>query len=506
MALPSPSTSGRLLLLLKSISEVTRDSSSKKARKKSSYNVGSLVQAEITEVKPLEMRLKFGIGFRGRIHITEINDFALENPFGSFKIGQTISARIVAKPAQSDNKKSQMWELSIRPKILADSGEQGDEKLQFYVGQRVTGYVYKVDSEWAWLAVSRHAKAQLFISDSSCEPLELQEFQKHFYVGKAVIGYVLSYRKDKTLLRLVLHPPRAPIGRYGSEVMIDNNKQDIVPNDIDIAHICEEDIVGGRISKIYPGVGGLLVKIGPTIYGRVHFTEIHDMWVPDPLSQYSEGEFVKCKILEISRSVRGNYQIDLSLRLSLDGMLNQNSVDLSDDVGTSSRRADKIEDLHPNMVVQGYVKNVTAKGCFILLSRKLDAKILLSNLSDGYIDDPEKEFPIGKLVVGKILSVEPLSKRVEVTLKLSGSIATKSETSDLSHLSVGSIISGKIKRVESYGLFIEIDHTNLVGLCHVSQLSDDHVDKIESEYRAGEMVTAKILKVRVSSSTYILSA
>ena len=52
-------------------------------------------------------------------------------------------------------------------------------------------------------------------------------------------------------------------------------------------------------------------------------------------------------------------------------------------------------------LTQGYVKNVTPKGCFIWLSRKLDAKILISNLSDGFIESPEKEFPIGKLVVGR---------------------------------------------------------------------------------------------------------
>lgn len=47
------------------------------------------------------------------------------------------------------------------------------------------------------------------------------------------------------------------------------------------------------------------------------------------------------------------------------------------------------------------MKNVSSKGCFILLSRKLDARILVSNLSDGYVDEPEKEFPVGKLVTGR---------------------------------------------------------------------------------------------------------
>lgn len=47
MALPSPSTVGRLLLVLKSTSEATQTSSSKRAKKKSRYDVGSLVQAEV---------------------------------------------------------------------------------------------------------------------------------------------------------------------------------------------------------------------------------------------------------------------------------------------------------------------------------------------------------------------------------------------------------------------------------------------------------------------------
>ena len=40
MALPRPSIVGRLLLLLKYVSEATETSNSKRAEKKSSYNVG----------------------------------------------------------------------------------------------------------------------------------------------------------------------------------------------------------------------------------------------------------------------------------------------------------------------------------------------------------------------------------------------------------------------------------------------------------------------------------
>lgn len=491
MALPSLSTAGRLLLLLKSISE-TETSSSKRAKKKSSYDVGSLVQAEITEIKPLELRLKFGIGFHGRIHITEVNDGennVVENLFSNFKIGQTVTARIIAKSNKADMKKSFQWELSIKPSMLTVS-EIGSklltEECDVSIGQRVTGYVYKVDNEWASLTISRHLKAQLFILDSAREPSELQEFQRRFHVGKAVTGHVLSINKEKKLLRLVLQP----FGNGVSDKTVD------ISNDNLRTLMHEGHIVGGRISKILPGVGGLVVQIGPRLYGRVHFTELKDLCVSDPLFGYHEGQFVKCKVLEISHTVKGTLHVELSLRVSLDGMTSTNTSDLSTDVVTRGKHLEKIEDLSPNMVVQGYVKNVTSKGCFIMLSRKLDAKVLLSNLSDGYVESPEKEFPIGKLVAGRVLSVEPLSKRIEVTLKTSDSrTASQSEINNLSNLHVGDIVCGRIKRVESYGLFITIDNTNLVGLCHVSELSEDHVDNIETIYRAGEKVKAKILKV-----------
>lgn len=47
------------------------------------------------------------------------------------------------------------------------------------------------------------------------------------------------------------------------------------------------------------------------------------------------------------------------------------------------------------------MKNVNPKGCFIMLSRMVEARITLSNLSDEYVENPQKDFPVGKLVHGR---------------------------------------------------------------------------------------------------------
>ena len=38
-----------------------------------------------------------------------------------------------------------------------------------------------------------------------------------------------------------------------------------------------------------------------------------------------------------------------------------------------------------------------------------------------------------------------------------------------------------------------------VGLCHKSELSDDLITNIETKYKVGDRVTAKILKVNIFS-------
>ncbi|KAL1554555.1 rRNA biogenesis protein RRP5 [Salvia divinorum] len=480
MALPGPTTGGRLLLLLKSLSDGTETSSSKRA-KKSSYDVGSLVQAEISETKLLELRVKFGSGFNGRIHITEAtDDNSAESPFCEYRIGQKLTARIVSKGNRTEISRGYHgWELSVKPSLLKGDTEMSkslsSEDINYSYGQCVYGFVYKIDPEWAWLTVSREFMAQLYILDSSCEPCELVDFQKKFYVGKAVSGFVINVNKEKKLLRVVLH---APPDASGELKEADSDRHSL-------CHLVQGSFVGGRISKILPGVGGLMVQIDQHHYGKVHFTELTDAWVSNPLSGYQEGQFVKCRVLEINHAFKGNVHVDLSLRST------QNASG-----HTSTRRVETITDLHPDMAVHGYVKNVSKKGCFIMLSRNIDARILISNLSDDFIENPEKDFSIGQLVTGKVLSVEPLSKRAEVTLRTSGVVdVPKSNANHLNQIMVGDIIHGKVKRVESYGLFISIDQTNVVGLCHVSELSDDHIDDLPSKFKAGEIVTAKVLKV-----------
>lgn len=191
--------------------------------------------------------------------------------------------------------------------------ESNGGESKFSIGDIIKGYVTKVENEWVWLTVSRNMSAHLYILDSSCEPSDLQEFQKRYSIGQPVEGRIISVHKEKRLLRLTSN-------LFANPDTLSNGILESNFSDANAAvHIMQGAIIGGRIKKILPGVGGLLVQIEPHRHGRVHYTELVDDWVPDPLSGYKEGQFVKCKVLEISRPSDGLLHVDLSLRASLVG-------------------------------------------------------------------------------------------------------------------------------------------------------------------------------------------
>ncbi|EFJ23469.1 hypothetical protein SELMODRAFT_415410 [Selaginella moellendorffii] len=108
--------------------------------------------------------------------------------------------------------------------------------------------------------------------------------------------------------------------------------------------------------------------------------------------------------------------------------------------------------------VHGFVKNVTEKGCFVVLAPSLEARIQLKNLSNSFVQNPAEMFPPGKVISGRILSIEPLSGHIEMSLA-----ATTSQDSSC--------------------------------LCHVSEVSYDFIQDLSTLYKVGQWVQVKILKV-----------
>ncbi|MCD2255121.1 RNA-binding transcriptional accessory protein [Lactobacillus sp. CC-MHH1034] len=92
--------------------------------------------------------------------------------------------------------------------------------------------------------------------------------------------------------------------------------------------------------------------------------------------------------------------------------------DLRDDIPAPLLRQDvlTIEDLKPNMALQGTVRNVVDFGAFVDIGVKHDGLVHISQLADRFIKDPNQVVSVGDIVNVWVLSVDLNRERVQLTM------------------------------------------------------------------------------------------
>ena len=59
---------------------------------------------------------------------------------------------------------------------------------------------------------------------------------------------------------------------------------------------------------------------------------------------------------------------------------------------------------------------------------------------------------------------------------------------------MGDVVSGKVARVAGYGAFIELEH-DIDGLVHISQISEERIEKVKDHLNEGDEVKARVIKI-----------
>ncbi len=79
-----------------------------------------------------------------------------------------------------------------------------------------------------------------------------------------------------------------------------------------------------------------------------------------------------------------------------------------------------MEDLKPDMILKGTVRNVIDFGAFVDIGVHQDGLVHVSQISDKYIKHPSEVLSVGDIVEVKVLSVDLNKKRIGLTMKLKG--------------------------------------------------------------------------------------
>ncbi|MBQ7331994.1 MAG: S1 RNA-binding domain-containing protein, partial [Opitutales bacterium] len=59
---------------------------------------------------------------------------------------------------------------------------------------------------------------------------------------------------------------------------------------------------------------------------------------------------------------------------------------------------------------------------------------------------------------------------------------------------IGDIVSGKVTKITAFGAFIELEDA-IDGLVHISQIGEEHVEKIKDVLKIGQEVSARVIKI-----------
>ena len=218
---------------------------------------------------------------------------------------------------------------------------------------------------------------------------------------------------------------------------------------------------------------GAFVEIAPGIEGLVHISEFS--WtkrVARASDMLNLGDEVEVEILSVDAE---NQKIALGLKQ------------------TTENPWDTVKDRYPvGARVKGKVRNFTAYGAFIELEEGIDGMIHVSDMSwTRKINHPSECLEKGKEVEAIVLEVNPAEQRIALGLKQ----ASPDPWSEIAaKYKVGLLVKGKVSKIASFGAFVELED-GVDGLVHISQISDDRVEKVKDALQVGQEVEARVVKI-----------
>lgn len=229
--------------------------------------------------------------------------------------------------------------------------------------------------------------------------------------------------------------------------------------------------VKGRVVNLVPY--GAFVELEPGVEGLVHVTELS--WtkrIAKPSDVLSQDQTIEAVVLGINRDEQ---KISLGIR-----QLEANPWD------------EALDKYPPGTKVCGKIRNLTSYGAFIELEEGLDGMIHVSDISwTRKINHPSEVLKKGDEVEAVVLEIDKANQRISVGVK---QLSEDPWENIDQFYKVGDLVNGSVTKLASFGAFIGLEH-DIDGLVHISQVSEERVEKIKNVLKVGQEVTARVIKI-----------
>jgi small subunit ribosomal protein S1 len=218
---------------------------------------------------------------------------------------------------------------------------------------------------------------------------------------------------------------------------------------------------------------GAFIEIEPGVEGLVHVSEMS--WtkrVKHPSKLVNVGDEVQAMVLDIDLPQK---RISLGMK-----QCEPNPWTL-------------LSEKYPvGAVLQGTVRNITDFGIFVGVEEGIDGLVHVSDLSWTHrVKHPSELFSKGDEVEAVVLNIDVDNERFSLGIKQ----LTDDPWDTLPRrFPRGSKVQGRVMKVTDYGAFVELE-PGIDGLCHISELADERVEKATDIIKAGDSVEVMVLDV-----------
>jgi len=241
------------------------------------------------------------------------------------------------------------------------------------------------------------------------------------------------------------------------------------------ASAAERFPMGGRVRGRIVSLAdyGAFVELEPGIEGLVHVSEMS--WtkrVTHPSKVVEPNQDVDVIILDVDPA---NRRISLGLKQAAPNPWEM--LRINHPVGTH---------------VAGSVKHITDFGLFVGVDEGIDGLVHISDLHwTRKIKHPSELYKKGDPIEAVVLDIDVSNERVALGVKQ----LTEDPWATLSQrYPVGSRAKGKVTSVTDFGVFVELEE-GVEGLIHVSQLSNERVDKPQTLFQPTQEIEAEVSHV-----------
>ncbi len=218
---------------------------------------------------------------------------------------------------------------------------------------------------------------------------------------------------------------------------------------------------------------GAFVELEKGVEGLIHVSEM--TWskrAVHPSKVVNVGDYVEVQVLGVDEA---NRRISLGLKQ------------------TEPNPWQALAERHPlGSRVSGKVKSLTDFGVFVEIEPGIDGLVHISDLSwTKKVRHPSELYQKGDEVEAVVLGIEVEQERVSLGIK---QVTPDPWDTVAQRYPLNTRINGTVSSVADFGVFVEIEE-GIEGLIHISQLSNERVDKPSSLYKVGDQVEALIVQV-----------